>query len=101
MAKGNAQIRKRIRRPERAWSVPHEGLVGAHMSKREPGPSERDDEDGDGAEPTGMGADVAPTKRAEALERERHQIERDLGRLPAGEEGALRERRAPDVSRAM
>jgi hypothetical protein len=99
MARGNAQIRKRIRRPEKLDGVPHEGLVGAHTSKREPGPHDVD-EDG-GAEPLGPGADVAPTSRAVTLERARHQLERDLGRVPAGEEGALRERRAPDVTRAM
>jgi len=99
MARGNAQIRKRIRRPEKTRGVPREGLVGAHTSKREPGLSEHDEDNG--AEPTGPASDVAPTMRAAEHERERHQLERDLGRIPAGEEGALRERRESHVTREM
>ncbi|HVU51507.1 MAG TPA: hypothetical protein VHL80_12520 [Polyangia bacterium] len=45
------------------------------------------------------GADVAPTKRAEAREKERHRLERKLGRTPAGEAGLVREHRAAGVSR--
>lgn len=92
-----AAVRTRIRRhgrPTKRLRVPsREGLVGAHTAKRET-EIERTDE-----EPAGRGATVAPTKRAEARERERHRRERDLGRLPAGEEGALRERRLRAVSR--
>jgi hypothetical protein len=60
-------------------------------------PNEPDEED---HEPVGAGgADVAPTKRAEARERERHRIERSIGHTPAGEDGQIRGRNAADVSR--
>jgi hypothetical protein len=45
------------------------------------------------------GTDVAPTKRAEAREHERHRLERKLGHTPAGEAGLARGIRAPGVSR--
>jgi hypothetical protein len=102
MARGTAQLRKRVRRPAPAHAVPREGLVGAHTTKREPEARGEEVEQMEledvAAEPMGPGADVAPTKRAEERERTRHQLERDLGRVPAGEEGALRERRADDVT---
>jgi hypothetical protein len=44
------------------------------------------------------GADVAPTKLAEERERERHRLEREIGRTPGGE-GVLRDTRAPGVTR--
>jgi hypothetical protein len=85
-------------------AVPREGLVGAHAARREGPPGDADEgadteasEEGD--EPSGQGADVAPTKRAEERERERHRLERELGRTPAGEEGLVHDRRAPGVSR--
>jgi hypothetical protein len=46
------------------------------------------------------GTDVAPTKRAEVREHERHRLERKLGRIPAGEAGLVRDHRAAGVSRA-
>jgi hypothetical protein len=50
--------------------VPREGLVGAHLERRASlgqGPEE----------PVGAGADVAPTRKAEARERERHRLQRE------------------------
>jgi hypothetical protein len=52
-----------------------------------------------GEAPTASGADVAPTKLAEARERERHRIERSIGHTPAGEDGLIHGRNAPGVSR--
>lgn len=40
-----------------------------------------------------------PPERAQRREEERHRLERDLGRTPAGEEGALRDTRSRKVSR--
>jgi hypothetical protein len=54
----------------RAKVVPPEGLVGAHTERRLPGA-------GDLNEPVGAGADVAPTRKAEVRERERHRIARE------------------------
>jgi hypothetical protein len=72
--------------------VPREGLIGAHMARREPGePLD---------EPTGGGADVAPTERAVVRERERHRLQREMGVVPAGESGYVRQQRAPTVVRA-
>lgn len=103
MARGTEQLRKRVRRPAPAHAVPREGLVGAHTAKREPeGSADESDRmmelDDVETEPIGGGSDVGPTQRAAARERERHQRERDLGRVPAGEEGGVRERRSSDVT---
>ena len=76
--------------------VPREGLVGAYTARRA---FEGEAEDTEFFEPTGPGADVAPTKRAEERERERHRLEREIGRTPAGEDGLVHDRRAPGVSR--
>lgn len=57
------------------------------------------DEALEGEEPTGPGSDVAPTARAAEREQERHRLERELGRIPAGEDGHVVERRAADVTR--
>jgi hypothetical protein len=84
-------------------AFPREGLVGAHAERRAPAfqevSEEVEAESEEGQEPTGPGSDVAPTKRAEARERERHRIEREIGHTPAGEEGLVRGRNAPGVSR--
>lgn len=56
-----------------------------------PGPAER--------RPVVEGSAVAPTRRAEQRERERHERERAIGRAPAGEEGRLREERGPAATR--
>lgn len=54
-----------------------------------------------GARPPGVGgSDVAPTARAQEREQERHRLERELGRTPAGEAGLDHDYRSPDVTRA-
>jgi hypothetical protein len=79
--------------------VPRQGLVGAHTARVEPVPSDEVEPGEEGGEPTGPGSDVAPTKLAEERERQRHRLERELGRTPAAEGGSIRERRGPDVTR--
>ncbi len=84
----------------RSDAVPKEGLVGAHLFRRQPSNdngerSERSRTD----EPFGAGAEVAPTEHAEARERERHRLQRDIGVVPAGADGNLRQRRAPEATR--
>jgi hypothetical protein len=74
----------------RSNAVPREGLVGAHLERREAG---------EGDEPVGAGAEVAPTKLAAERERERHRLERERGRTPAGTDGALHDKRAPGATR--
>jgi hypothetical protein len=80
----------------RSEVVPPHGLVGAHTARLEPD-SDASDEEGD--EPTAAGSDVAPTRLAGQRERERHRLERERGRTPAGEGGAIHERRSPNVTR--
>jgi hypothetical protein len=91
---GQTQLEIEMAASGRRDIVPREGLVGAHTERRAPSR----DEDRD-AEPTGLGSDVGPTKRAEARERERHRLEREIGRTPAGEEGLIHDRRAPTARR--
>jgi len=45
------------------------------------------------------GSVVAPTKKAEARERQRHSLQRGLGVVPAGEAGNRRQRRGPKATR--
>jgi hypothetical protein len=72
--------------------VPREGLVGAQRVRRLPS--------GDGEQPIWYGgAEVAPTNKAMEREHERHELQREIGVIPAGEEGNLRQRRAPSVTR--
>ncbi len=77
--------------------VPPSGLIGAHErttgSLLEPGE--------DGLEsgvtlPQGRGADVAPTRKAERREAERHERQSALGVHPAGQEGRLRQEASSD-----
>jgi hypothetical protein len=77
--------------------VPREGLVGAHLERRAPEAPAGDTDEGQ--EPTGPGSDVAPTRRAEERERERHRLERALGRAPAAEDGKIHDQRAAGVTR--
>lgn len=77
-------------------AVPREGLVGAHTERRESAAQAGGE---GGLEPTGPGSDVAPTKLAQDRERERHRLERESGRTPAGEDGLIRDRRAPGTTR--
>jgi hypothetical protein len=88
--------------------VPHEGLVGAHLTRVAPtsaAAGDGGDEDQlqdpspEGEEPAYPGSDVAPTKLAEERERERHRLERALGRTPAGEDGQIRDQRTANVTR--
>jgi hypothetical protein len=53
----------------------------------------------DETEPMADGSEVAPTRRAEERERERHRAERKLGRMAAGINENLRDRREPEVTR--
>jgi hypothetical protein len=80
--------------------VPREGLFGAHRARREV--MHATTEDGDHQrmeEPLGPGAEVAPTAEAEMRERERHRLQREIGVVPAGEVGNLRQLRAPTATR--
>jgi hypothetical protein len=79
----------------RTAAVPREGLVGAHTARRETSA----DADGAEQEPTGFASDVAPTKLAQERERERHRLERESGRTPAGQDGLIRDKRAPGTTR--
>lgn len=74
--------------------------AGTRSNNTPPGGDESVDIDIDGEEaaPEKIGSEVAPTKQAEERERERHRLERELGRVPAGE-GSLHDRRAPGVTR--
>jgi hypothetical protein len=81
-----------------AW--PHEGLAGAHHERRQPrGEPLEADQHSAADEPIGEGSEVAPTEKAEIHERERHRLQRELGVVPAGEDGNLRQRRAPGATR--
>ncbi len=51
-------------------------------------------------EPIGGGAEVAPTERAIERERERHRLQREVGVVPAGESGTVRQQRAAGADRA-
>ena len=52
------------------------------------------------AESAGHGSECAPTKQAEARERERHRLEREIGRVAAGEaDGLPHDVRAPGLTR--
>jgi len=81
--------------------VPREGLFGPYRTRREALHAPSDDA---GylrmEEPLGMGAEVAPTPEAEMHERERHRLQREIGVVPAGEVGNLRQLRAPSATRA-
>jgi hypothetical protein len=80
--------------------VPREGLVGAHMVKRQPIGDIEAGQRSPSDEPFGVASEVAPTERAIILEYERHRLQRAAGVIPAGEDGNLRQRRAPGVTRS-
>jgi hypothetical protein len=82
----------------RTSTVPPEGLVGAHRERRSRANDVRDPDDRL-KEPTGPGADVAPTRKAELREARRHQLEAQLGHVPAGERKAIRQRRSQFATR--
>jgi hypothetical protein len=77
---------------------PPEGLVGAHQQRRQPTSKLRTSSDR-GREPLGPGSDVAPTEKATRREQERHRQERKVGRVAAGTQQNLRDRRRPGVTR--
>lgn len=75
-----------------------EGQVGAQAFQGSH--SGASGKEADPARRTGGGSDVAPTKQAEAREQQRHRLERQLGRTPAGEAGLHHDRRSADVTPA-
>jgi len=80
--------------------VPREGLFGPHRARREAMHAPADDTGYQRMEePLGLGAEVAPTAEAEEHERERHRLQREIGVVPAGEVGNLRQLRAPTATR--
>jgi hypothetical protein len=93
------QIEAELVSSGRSGAVPRERLFGPHEGRLEATAARNRREHGDTDQPIGPGADVAPTKLAQARERERHRLERELGRTPAGEDGTVRGRRAPGVTR--
>jgi len=80
----------------RGGGVPRQGVVGAHEER--PGYSVTGQSPEEGEEPLGRGADVAPTERAEQRERERHQLEKQMGRATAGQEGRIHDQRTPEIT---
>jgi hypothetical protein len=81
----------------RGGIVPRQGLVGAHEHRgtfSDTGATSME-----GQEPLGAGSECAPTRQAAERERVRHELERQAGRIPAGEEGRVRDTRAPGVTR--
>ncbi len=97
------QIEAELASSGRSDTTPKEGLVGAHLARREPSHESTESiELGQGSpndEPIGAGFEVAPTEKAEVSEHERHRLQRELGVVPAGGDGNLRQRRAPTATR--
>ena len=91
-------IEDELRASGRSHFMPREGLVGAHEARRQGLAGNLED---GLAEPVGRGSAVAPTARAEERERLRHDLQRDMGVSPAGENGSLRQRRRPGVQRSQ
>lgn len=94
------QLEAELASSGRSDIAPREGLVGAHRVRRQPTPEtiERS-QHAPGDEPIGGGSEVAPTEKAELRERERHRLQREVGVVPAGEDGNLRQRRGPQATR--
>jgi hypothetical protein len=92
------EIEEEMRASGRGHVMPREGLVGAHEQRREGLATGGDD---GMVESPGRGSEVAPTATAEARERQRHQVQRQMGVVPAGADGNLRQRRGGQVSRAQ
>jgi hypothetical protein len=78
----------------RQRGTPRQRVFGANQGRFAPGEEPLDER-----EPVADGAEVGPTARAEARERERHRQERQLGRMAAGIGENLRDRREPAVTR--
>jgi hypothetical protein len=66
-----SEIEDQIESSGRTRFVPPEGLVGAHHERRASAAEGLE-------EPVGDGAEVAPTRKAEERERERHRLEREM-----------------------
>jgi hypothetical protein len=81
----------------RGHMVPHQGVIGAHADQ--PGYSTEGKSDAEGQEPVGNGGETAPTDLAARREQERHRLERELGRVGAGQDGVIRDTRTPGVTR--
>jgi hypothetical protein len=77
----------------RTHATPPQYVFGANPERRAPA-AELDE-----PEPVGDGAEVAPTRKAEARERARHREERKRGRMTAGAGENLRDRREPELTR--
>ncbi len=82
----------------RSSVMPREGLVGAHEERRSRA-ADVPDPDDRLKEPTGRGADVAPTRKAERREATRHRLESQIGHVPAGERQLVRQRHSRYESR--
>jgi len=94
------QIEADLASSGRTDATPKEGLVGAHRVRREPSHETLEgNQQSPTDEPIGIGSEVAPTEKAEVAERERHRLQREIGVVPAGEDGNLRQRRAPAATR--
>jgi hypothetical protein len=76
------EIEDELRASGRTHVTPREGLIGAHERRRE-GLATNPDRGQE--EPVGRGADVAPTRKAELREATRHDLEREVGHLTAGD----------------
>jgi hypothetical protein len=86
-------IEDEMRASGRTGVVPRSGVIGAHPSAVAPLTASFDEE----VQPSSTGGqDVAPTARALERERLRHSHQSEVGVLPAGQEGRLRQER-PEV----
>lgn len=94
------QIEAELASSGRSDVVPKEGLVGAHWVRRQPIGDIEPGQSSPSDEPFGVASEVAPTERAIILEHERHRLQRAAGVVPAGEDGHLRQRREPGVTRS-
>jgi len=95
---GQSRLEAELAASGRNDVVPREGVIGAHVARREATVAGEDGEPME--EPIGAGAEVAPTERAIERERERHRLQREMGVVPAGESGDARQHRAPGADRA-
>src|SRR2546430_15304391 len=82
-----------LRGGRRNRGTPHQRVFGASDGRFSPA-AELDD-----AKSVADGSEVAPTARDQERERERHRVERKLGRMAAGVGENLRDRREPAVTK--
>jgi hypothetical protein len=91
------EIEDELLRSGRSHIVPREGLPGAHEERRA---GLTPDWESSHKEPVGRGSDVAPTRKAELREAERHRMEREVGHVAAGlQEGGLRQQSSQFATR--